>query len=214
MPADMPTLNDILEQPPTIAPLHPKVRHWAELIRQGAEVRLEVFRPATTLGLSQGEINLYFTKADKTQLHDWFPWNDVFNSGLVELHVRAIDKANEIERFALSLRGALRKVESEFGDGFFNSVLYELVTESDLTRYPAIAEIIKHAFAIQLNHGGAGYNDCRELIASAIASRKYELEHLLRYSAEEAQSILVDALAKYLDERFSVSNRRRLGLLA
>ena len=51
------------------------------------------------------------------------------------------------------------------------------------------------------------------MIADAISGRAHELKEKLGYPEEEAKPILVQALARYLDERFSVSNRRRLGLL-
>jgi hypothetical protein len=208
----MSNLNDVLDKPPEVAPAHPRLRYWATLINQGATAVVEVFRSSTTLGAGQSEMELLFTKKDNTPLMESFPFDDVFNAGLIELHVRAVDPANESERFALGLRAALRKAERDFGDGYFNSVLFEFVTESDLTLYPDIAEIMKHAYALKPNHG-KGYNDCRDMIADAVGGRKFELEKSLGYDSAEAKEILVNALAKYLDERFSVSGRRLLGLL-
>ena len=46
----------------------------------------------------------------------------------------------------------------------------------------------------------------------AIGGRAKELTELLGYPTEQAKPILVSALARYLDERFSVSSRRELGL--
>ena len=51
------------------------------------------------------------------------------------------------------------------------------------------------------------------MIADALAGRAYELVEKLGYSQEEARTILVQALARYLDDRFGVSQRRRLGVL-
>ena len=52
------------------------------------------------------------------------------------------------------------------------------------------------------------------MIAEAIGGRAKELKDVLGYAPEEAKHILVAALARYLDERFSVSSRRGLGLLS
>lgn len=47
----------------------------------------------------------------------------------------------------------------------------------------------------------------------AIRGRGVELTKSLKHPAEEATEILAGALARYLDDRFSVSSRRVLGLL-
>ncbi|MEK6234950.1 MAG: hypothetical protein N2C14_09575 [Planctomycetales bacterium] len=54
---------------------------------------------------------------------------------------------------------------------------------------------------------------CRELIAEAISGRARELTKSLKYPQQEARNILVSSLAQYLDDRFSVTSRRQMGLL-
>jgi hypothetical protein len=51
------------------------------------------------------------------------------------------------------------------------------------------------------------------MVAEAIRGRARELTDLLGYPQADAKGILVRAWARYLDKRFSVSNRRQLGLL-
>ena len=212
----MPILDEILDQSTTnTPPPHPRLRSWKERIdRTGQKPTLEVFRPPT-LGMgTQVEMSVCFTENGTPQPPEIFPWNDDLNMSLIELSVRAIDHQNEVERFTLSLRSALRKATREFSDGYFNAILSEFVNESDLPRqHPEIADVMQHA-AVLKPHVGRNYKPCRELIADAIVGRKYELEKTLNYKPEEARDILVKVLAKYLDERFSVSYRRRLGLLA
>lgn len=209
----MPPLDDILNRPPETPPLNPRLRHWAERIRRGATARLEVLRPPAAFGAVQSEMNLHFAEKDAPPSLETVPWDDELNAGLIQLNVRAVDPANESERFALGLRAALRRAERDFGDGYFNAVLLELVTESGLSQDPEIAELLKHAHAIRPNREGRNYALGREMIATGISGRMYELKQNLGYAADEARMILVAALARYLDERFSVSNRRRLGLL-
>ena len=85
-------------------------------------------------------MNLQFTKDGHLLPLETVPWDDELNDGLIRLKVRAVSTEQEAERFALGLRAALRKVEREFGDGYFNAVLVDLITDNDLTRYPEIAE--------------------------------------------------------------------------
>lgn len=210
----MPLLDDILGRTGGGVPLHPRLKYWIERIRvSGEKPLLEIHRPVATFGSGQPEMVLHFTEQGVAREPEALPWDDELNAELIDLGVRATDSANEAARFALGLRAALRQAEREFGDGYFNSVLYELVTESDLMRSPAIADVIKHAYALAPPRDSRNYHACRDTIAFGVAGRKEELEGPLRYPPDEARSILTDALALYLDERFSVSSRRQLGLL-
>jgi hypothetical protein len=208
----MTTLDDFFSKPTDS--LHPRLRNWkARLSEAGTSATLEVFRPEIEVGQSQPEMNLQFTKDGNLLPLETVPWDDDLNAGLIELKVRAVSPEQEAERFALGLRAAMRKAEREFGDGFFNAVLIELLKDSDLTMHPEIAEVFKHAYALAAPHESRRYIPCREMITSAISGRARELTGPLSYSQDEAKRILVAALARYLDERFSVSSRRRFGLL-
>lgn len=211
----MTTLEDFFNKP--AESLHPRVRTWkAWLAQTGTSASLEIYRPETEMGLSGPEMNLQFTKDGNLEPLETVPWDDDLNVGLIQLRVRAVTPEQETERFALGLRAALRKAEREFGNGYFNAVLVELLKDSDLTRYPEIAEVLPHVNANRPHREDRPfdrYTICRELIADAISGRARELTGPLHYSKEEAKGILVSALARYLDERFSVSSRRRFGLL-
>lgn len=210
----MPLLDDILSKTGGEVQPDPRLRDWAERIRRtNDKPGLEIHKPAAAFGAGQPEMVLHFTAQGVTPPQETLAWDDELNAGLIQLGVRATDAENEAERFALGLRAALRRAEREFGGGYFNAVLYELVTESDLTRYPAIADIIKYAYALGPPRDSRAYDACRDMIAAGIAGRKKELDSPLGYPPDEARSILTHALALYLDERFSVSSRRRLGLL-
>jgi hypothetical protein len=214
----MTTLDDFFSKP--TESLHPRLRNWKNrLAENGITATLEVYRPETEVGQSRAEMNLQFTKDGKLQPLETVPWDDDLNAGLIHQvtkPVRAVSPDQEAERFALGLRAALRKAEREFGDGYFNAVLVALLKDSDLTRQPEIAEVLDHAYANSPHQEGGAfdrYTICREMIADAISGRARELTGPLQYSQEEAKRILVRAIARYLDERFSVSSRRRFGLL-
>jgi hypothetical protein len=184
--------------------------------RNGTTATLEVFQPITASGQSQPEMNLQFMENGKLLPLETVPWDDDLNGGLIQLGVRAVSQEQEGERFALGLRAAMRKPEREFGDGYFNGVLTEFLNDSELTKDREIAEILKHAHAVRPFKGGNSsdrYDLCRQMVADALRGRARELTGPLRYTQEEAKRILVAALARYLDDRFSVSYRRRLGLL-
>jgi len=196
---------------------HPRLRDWkTRLNHEGTTATLEVFRPEGILGQSRPEMNLQFTEGTHLLPLETVPWDDDLNAGLIQLHVRAVSPDQEAERFALGLRAAMRKAEREFGDGYFNAVLVDFLKDSDLTSNPKIAEVLRHVGASIPSREGTGaksYDLCRDMIADAIRGRAQELTGPLKYSQDEAKHNLVAALARYLDQRFSVSTRRRLGWL-
>lgn len=193
--------------------VHPRLRSWKHrLSKDGTTAVLEVYVSAKDFGQTLPEMNLQFSQNGNLSPLETFPWDDDLNSGLIQLQVKCVTPDNEAQRFSLGLRAALRKAEREFGDGYFNSVLVELLQDSDLTARNEIKDVLKHIPALK-PHQGKSYHLCREMISDAIAGRAKELTASLRYSQDEAQDILVKTIAHYLDDRFSVSSRRRLGLL-
>lgn len=211
----MTTLDDFFSKPTDS--LHPRLRSWkARLDEARTSAALEVFRPTTYLGQAQPEMTILFTRGDSPSDQETLLWDDDLNSGLIQFQVRAVAPDQEAERFALGLRAALRRAEREFGDGYFNTVLVELLADSDLITHPQIAEVLKYIYTERLHPEGRAsdrYTICRQLIADAISGRAHELTGPLKYPQEEAKRILVAALARYLDDRFSVSRRRQLGVL-
>jgi hypothetical protein len=211
----MTKLDDFFSKPPGL--LHPRLRNWKlRLEEQGTTAQLEVFRAESDLGLTQPEMYIHFSTNGILQPVENMPWDDDLNTGLLQLHVKAQSSENEAIRFALGLRAALRKAERDFGDGYFNAVMVDLIKDSDLTNHAEIAEVLKDVYAISPHREGGKhdrYTICREMITDAIAGRATELIRDLDYTEDEAKSILIFALARYLDERFSISSRRRLGWL-
>ena len=211
----MTTLDDFFTGPKDS--LHLRVRDWqARLAEPNTSATLEVYRPEMDIGQSQAEMYVQFTKDGIGLPLEEVAWDDDLNAGLIRLGVRSVNTEKEAERFALGLRAAFQKASRQFGDGYVNSVLIELLQDSDLTKYPSVAEVLQHTAFVKPyreGNGSGAYKTCRELIADAIGQRAQELTDPLRYTREEAKDILVSSLTCYLDDRFSVRYRRRLGLL-
>jgi len=212
----MRTLDELLRTPAD-TPLHPRLRHWKRRLAQpGCKVELELFRPETGLGIAQTDMILHFAENGKLLPVETVDWDDDLNTGLIQMGARSISAEQESKRFALGLRGALRKAGREFGDGYLNSMLFDFLSDTDFVRYPEIAGILKHINAQRPKRDGEAadqYNLCREMIEDAIGGRAHELKAKLGYPDDEAKAILVQAVTRYLDERFSFSYRRRNGLI-
>jgi hypothetical protein len=211
----MTTLDEFFVQPAELR--HPRLHNWKVRLEQPrTTATLEVSRQETEFGQARPEMHVQFLEDGTLLPLETLPWDDYLNSGLIRLRVRSVSPEQEAVRFTLGLRAALRKPEREFGDGYFNAVLVDLIKDSDLTEHASIAEVMKHVYANAPHREGGAYDRytiCRELIAEAIGGRAKELRDILGYQPDVAKEILVLALTHYLDERFSVSSRKALGLL-
>jgi hypothetical protein len=205
------TLNEMFKRAPE-SPSHPRLRDWKRLLeRQGVTAEVEVFWP-TALGGTQPELYLRFLNNDDSLVPDVVSWDDSLNVWLVERGIRAADEEQEAERFALMLRGGFQAASREFGDGYFNSVLRHVILDSDLRDHAEISEMLRHVHANPVE-ANKSLDACRRMIEGEVVARAHELTDKLRYDEETAKSILVNALARYLDKRFSIRERRRMGLL-
>ena len=173
---------------------------------------IELHRPESALGSSRTELVVLRTENGEEQPPELFEWDDELNAALVELGVKAINLQQEGNRFALGLRAALRKVERRYGDGYLNAVLVDLIKESNLSQAGEIAEIMAHVHSNSPERASRSYSECRDLIANEIGGRAVELREKLKVRPEDLKAVMTKALALYLDERFSVSSRRNLGL--
>jgi hypothetical protein len=195
---------------------HPKLRYWMERLGRPeiSDSKCELYRRRDGLAFRPAKIYMHFyDQAGQEVQCDADDWDDALNGGLVRKGIQAITEENEEERFALSLRAAFKRAEFRFGDGFFNSVLIDLVTNSPFAQDPRVEEVLGHVRVLPPNMESQAYYDCKETITLAIRGRAHELTRDLKYDRPAAERVLAGALARYVDERFSVSNRRLLGLL-
>lgn len=207
------SILDEMLQAPADAALPPLVRWLKTRLAAGDEVKIELWKSTAVLGSSAVELVIHRAMDGSEQAPQQVAWDDDLNASLVALGVRAVDLENEGERFALGLRAKLRKVERRYGDGYVNSVFVELIDESDLSKGSDVADVRKFVPVNSPDRNGRAYHRCREEIASEIAARAAELREHLKYNEGDLKDIMSKAIARYLDERFSVSRRRALGWL-
>jgi hypothetical protein len=188
---------------------HPRLRHWQELIeKRHARLRLEVSRQRRLLETSPAVLYVTIELSDQRVLeHE--DWSDQLNRGLIKLKVRAVSLENESLRFGLAFHGAFEPAEDRFGEGFFNSVLVDELRRGSLAR--SLSETLDAIHTSPPHRDGRSYGPCRDLIVGAIQGRAVELTKELDYPQERAAKILSSALASYLDDRFSISDRKLLG---
>jgi hypothetical protein len=199
---------------------HPLLRIVDEAAKHSEvkRVAVEVLRPRDALGFKSPKLYLHLLgeagqEVQHDQKKDWDDWDDALNTALVKRRIRAVSADNEKVRFALGLRAALQAPETRFGDGYYNAVLVHHIVNSPFARHPAVESVLMHVYRNSIDPSFRTYAECRGLIDTAFRGRAMELVENLGYDIPEAEEILAAAVAQYLDERFSVTNRRIMGLL-
>ena len=210
----MTTVADFFRPLPDVLDLIPIMRQAKSLLEAGWAASLEVDHWSRfTLGHDAPALTIHFRKPDQEALVLHSNWKDFINDGLIRLKVRAQDPEQESDRFSLSLDTAFTPAEEVAGDGFFNSVLFDFIRASELGKDETISTLMKGRSIVTLDRETFKYFECQELIDAAIRGRAIELKDDLGYSMNEAWSILVAAMARYIDRRFSVSLRKQRGML-
>ncbi len=201
---------DKMFEAPKEASLPPLVRYCKNRQEAGDRFEIELYRPDEHGGRTDLVIHHWQNETEQTPQQ--VEWDDAVNAGMVELGIRATDLQQEGERFAFGIRAALRPAERKYGDGYLSAVVVELLDGSDLFRGGEIAEV-RQFVRITPPERSKSYDACRDLVASEISGRAVELRENLKYDVESIKTVMTKALAIYLDERFSVSSRRKFGLL-
>jgi hypothetical protein len=193
------------------APTHPIVRAWEPLIaNQPGQIQCEIQRQREGFGFQPAKIYLHVQRsiAETIQTEE-ASWDETLNTYLIEHGVKAANEENEALRFHLVLREALQKVETRYGEGYFNAVLLEVI--ADGFDNPQIQNILKK-LRPGSPHKGRAYKDAVIMVEGTIRESARLLWQKLEYPRETAEKILSNALGRYLDERFSISPGELLGL--
>jgi len=195
---------------------HPLVRllEAKQSDAQFGGARVQILRPRAALGFEPARLSLEFLdRQGKSLGYNVEEWDPGLNDALIQRGIRALDEANETMRFSLALAAAFEEPERRYSDGFFNAVLMLVIDRSPFAQKTAIREVRPHISTNQPYTGGHSADDCIAMIQSALQDRWYELRKNLSYEQDAADRIMAGALASYLDERFTVTDRRKLGWL-
>jgi hypothetical protein len=174
-------------------------------------VGVEVLREREGLTLSAARLFVFFYQEDgEIVRQDEAPWEPELEGWLIdEEKARASTIENEKLRFSLLLKPALRPILVRYGDGYFNSVLITGLREGPFRGHAEVADMLQ---SIHENRpGGESRLDCQQLIDHEFAQAAQRLFRLYDGNRATAEDILGGAIARYLDDRFSVTNSRLLG---
>ncbi len=195
----------------TPMPTHPKLRFWGPLIADDSvKMQCEIYRKREGLNFSSPKIYVHYARSTgEPPQTDQDDWDDVLNLYLIENGIQSVSEENESIRFYLMLQKMLLRPETRFGEGYFNAILL-MTVQNGFGEIPKIKELLAKIGEYRPLVGKV-YHEAVEMIESAIRQCAELLVKKLKYSRPAAEQILSDALAGYLDERFSITNLRLLG---
>lgn len=205
----MATIDELFASPKKYD--HPKLRSWLSYKHSPDTVRCHVEFRREREGLSFRPARLYLEAArrDGTTFSDREPWDEELNQELVAHGFAARDESNEVERFGYMLEARLQRLVVRFNDGFFNAVLVQYLKHNGYAADPAILAKLERVREYA-PHQGEAASDCAERIENVLGTSAAELS-LLGYDTAAGKRILHLAIAYYLDDRFTITNRRQLG---
>jgi hypothetical protein len=196
---------------PGPTPVHPRIRAWDQW-RQApgiTAVEVEVRREREGLVVGPARLFVSFLRKDTVEKLDETEWDLELDQWLVSVaRAKGPHLASEKIRFSLWLRAHFLSALRRYGDGYFSAVLLDLVRE-DFAKVPEVAEVLGQIHKYAEVSSSAALQDCRLDIQGALGMVGAAIASL--HDADHAWDILGGALARYLDERFSVTNRKLLG---
>jgi len=198
---------------PAPRPEHPRIRAWRSYKKapEVDHVGVEVRREREGLTVLPARLFVFFYRKDgEIARQDEALWEPELEAWLIDdQKARASTLDNEKLRFSLLLKPALRSILIRYGDGYFNAVLIAALRDGPFRAHPAVADMLRNIH--EELPGGGSRLDCQQLIDHEFASAAQRLLKLYDGARAAAEDILGGAIAGYLDDRFSVTNRKLLG---
>ncbi|MDP3277973.1 MAG: hypothetical protein Q8Q09_22500 [Deltaproteobacteria bacterium] len=193
---------------------HRSIRLWQSKRReiQADYLLVEIEREREAFGFSPAQINLLFYSEDKKVIHkESAPWERALDDWLLGngRPIRARTAKNEMLRIALRLRDSLEPVIDRVGDGYFNGLFIKAIADGPLGHRPAIKRLLDSIHTSALYDAGNLSEDLLD-IDNRLTSIAHDLLSKLQYERAKAEEIFEGAVGLYLDERFQVTERRRM----
>lgn len=176
----------------------PQVREWKKKGLTPQNCNLE--RKHNGIGFQSAMLLVFLQTESGERTSKCMLWDFDVNDWLVRQSCRAQTVEEEHARFGFMLHESMRPVMNRYGDGFFNSILIqELRSHNEISSHPIFAEDFP-----SYTSSSRPAIDCKEMIEHALSKCGSELLRDLKYSHQEARSILIEAIFYFLDERFNI----------
>lgn len=193
--------------------LHPKLRIWSAWVGEPGftAIDADVVREREGLVLKPARLYLAFRHGASVVHSDETDWTPELDGWLITIaRAKGSSVAFDKTRFAQWLRNNLQPAIRRFGDGFFNVVFMEIVRR-DFGDQAEVAQVLPKIYVGSNVHPDRR-GECVDLVEQAFNFTGKPIADLYGDSADAAE-VLAGAVAQYLDERFSVTNRLVMGFL-
>lgn len=190
---------------------HPRLYAWNsyESEPEVKSIAVSLHRPREAFGWGPATLHVFFEGGGRLLHNDSAPWDLDLDRWLVEHHAKARTREAEVTRTAIRLKAYLEPVFQPLGEGYANALIIHVVKAGPLASDPSVHDLLAKHRENRPYDGGklAEYFKSVENVFRGIAG---ELTQELEYPREEAERLLGDAVAQYLDERFHITERVRL----
>jgi hypothetical protein len=205
------SLADELFGPETAERPPPEAQRWEFFLAQGVQPVCAFVRRREGLGWTPARIVMSYPGAKPPVAPDPpIAWDARLERWLLDHKVKAVDHENEAERFGFGLEVQLEPIERRPGSGYFNAVLVQYLRESGFAEQRVVQDKLAAIHTYSPN-GNDAMVDCMAQIRAVLGANARTLESL-GYPRDTAISILANAIAYYLDERFNIHTRALLGV--
>jgi hypothetical protein len=201
----MSSLDKFFEAPVEVLPA--EARRW-ENLSQGHPLFCEFIRRRQGLSWEPAKFQISVPGATPPVIELPVLWELRLDDWLIARGAKAPTPSNEAERFGFRLGWLLEPIEERYGGSYFNSALYAYSSDKFSSK-PSVRQKLDavHAYPDTTDDT----QDCMEQIEGVLVKVAHDLAGPLEYPRPVAETILADAVAYYLDDRFSITNRKLLG---
>lgn len=188
-------------------------REWKASKPEGTRLSVELFRERAGLVLLPPKVIIRLSNNDGTlvDFKDDVPWESSLERWLLD-EEKALSTTHESEviRTDMLLREAFRPIRQEVGSDYFDAVLVKELSEGSLSRYDSVRAVLSQV--AKSNPSEQSLSTTRAAIINAFRSVSVRLLLLYPDKSDYVEELLADGVASFMDERFSITNRRMLGL--
>lgn len=212
----MSTLDRFFLTPQSPKTTHPTLLWLDEWIEEHPEERPEVHfeRPSDGFVFAQTWLTLVFPKVTgrdrRSPVRE--PWDKSYDDGLLARGIRAQDQEQESARFALGMVKDFEPIELRVGKDYFSSLFVYCLRRTPLGAMAAVQTALARVTEYRPHLESQNSLDRLAETERVLAARGQLLMNELKYPRAEAEKILGGAIARYLDERFHIGLRDRLGM--
>jgi len=182
-----------------------EARRW-ESLSEGRPLVCELIRRRQGLSWEPAKLQVSIPSATPPIIDLPVLWELRLDDWLIARGAKAPTPANEAERFGFRLASLLEPIEERYGGGYFNSALHAYLSKE----FPQ--PIVRQKLDAYRPGVNENTSECMEQIEGVLVKIAHDLVGPLDYPREVAETVLAEAVAYYLDERFSITNRQLLGL--